>query len=442
MEGHATSQPVDLAARMLGLPGFRVLAAGEVGDELELLIETVETVTGCPRCGVIATAHGRRPHLVRDVAAGGRRVALVWSKRLWRCEEALCPQRTWSETSTAIAPRAALTERARVWACREVGQRGQTVAAVAALLTVGWGVVMRAVRAYGQPLVEDLERLAAVTGLGVDEHAWLRANARRHTQFVTGVVDLTPGRPARLLDVTQGRSGKVYADWIQAREETWRERITIAALDPFRGYATALSTELPHATRVLDAFHVVKLANAAVDDVRRRVQQETLGHRGHKDDPLYEVRRLLRKGAERLTPRQRARLDAALRAGDPDGAVTLAYACAQQVRAIYHAPTPMQGRALAEKLVATLPSCPIPEIARLGRTLRSWRTELLAYFDTAGTSNGPTEAINLVIEKIRRNAHGFRNFANYRLRLLLHCGVTWNTQSTPRIRSRRPRFVA
>jgi transposase len=64
---------------------------------------------------------------------------------------------------------------------------------------------------------------------------------------------------------------------------------------PFRGYATALTTNLPHAVRVLDAFQVVRLGSAAVDDVRRRRQQETLGRRGHRDDPLYRNRGLLRR---------------------------------------------------------------------------------------------------------------------------------------------------
>ena len=53
-----------------------------------------------------------------------------------------------------------------------------------------------------------------------------------------------------------------------------------ASLDPFRGYATALTTQLPDAIRVLDPFHVVKLGLDCVDQVRRRVQQNTLGHRG------------------------------------------------------------------------------------------------------------------------------------------------------------------
>jgi transposase len=234
------------------------------------------------------------------------------------------------------------------------------VAAVARELGVGWGTVWRAVQEYGTPLVEDPHRLDDVTALGVDEHVWQHAGPKRRTRFATGIVDLTPGRRARPLNVVEGRTGKVYADWLAEREQEWRERIAVAALDPFRGYASALCTELPHAIRVLDAFHVVQLGNTAVDDVRRRVQREQLGHRGHKHDPLYRVRRLLRRGAETLTDKQRARLEAALQAGDPNWEVTIAWHCAQRLRAIYHAPTPAHGRVLAERLLELLPTCPIP----------------------------------------------------------------------------------
>jgi hypothetical protein len=61
-----------LSALMLGLAGFVVLAAAEYGGELELLVESAETVAGCPGCGVLATAHGRRDHLVRDIPVAGR----------------------------------------------------------------------------------------------------------------------------------------------------------------------------------------------------------------------------------------------------------------------------------------------------------------------------------------------------------------------------------
>ena len=96
----------------------------------------------------------------------------------------------------------------------------------------------------------------------------------------------------------------------------------------------------------------------------------------------------------RLTPRQQERLREAFVADEAHISVDVAYHCAQQVREVFHQATPAQGRRLAAHLIESLPRCPIPEIARLGRTLRKWKDAFLAYFDTGGASNGPTEAIN------------------------------------------------
>ncbi|NYJ68775.1 transposase [Pseudoclavibacter chungangensis] len=82
-----------------------------------------------------------------------------------------------------------------------------------------------------------------------------------------------------------------------------RDGVQIATLDPFAGYKKALDDELDDATAALDAFHVVKLGTAAVDEVRRRVQQDLHGHRGRKGDPLYAIRNILRTGREKLTDR-------------------------------------------------------------------------------------------------------------------------------------------
>jgi len=126
-------------------------------------------------------------------------------------------------------------------------------------------------------------------------------------------------------------------------------------------------------------------------------------------------------------------MDACLAAGDPNWEVTIAWQCYQQLRAVYHQKRSADGKNLALKVLAAFASCPVAEIARLGRTLRAWRQQFLAYFDTGGVSNGGTEAINLLIEKTRRLAHGFRNFDNYRLRILLAAGgyKPWRTRPTP-----------
>lgn len=144
-------------------------------------------------------------------------------------------------------------------------------------------------------------------------------------------------------------------------------------------------------------------------------------HRGRKGDPLFGIRRTLQIGAEHLSDKQSARLDAKLIAGDPDHEVTLAWKCYQKLRNIYHA-RPGRGRELVNEVIASFSSCPIPEVARLGRTLKQWKTAILAYSDTNSASIGPTEAINGVIETTRRIARDFRNFTNYRLRCLLAAG--------------------
>ena len=109
----------------------------------------------------------------------------------------------------------------------------------------------------------------------------------------------------------------------------------VATLDPFRGYGNAIRDELEDAVAVLDAFHVVKLGLQAMEETRRRVQQEQLGHRGRKNDPLYRIRNALRAGAEKLTERQIDRIDAGLQAGDPNWEVTIAWQAYQRLRSAF-----------------------------------------------------------------------------------------------------------
>jgi transposase len=429
---------------MLGLPGFVVLAVSDHEGELEQAIETTADLVPCPVCGAVAELHDRRPVWVRDLPAGGRPVTLVWVKRVWRCAHRLCPQRTWTETSDMIAPRASLTGRARAEICRRVGEDGASVAAVAREFGIGWRTAMGAVREHGTPRVDDPARLDGVTALGLDETAFTAATATQPTSFVTGIVDLTRrGGPARLLDVVAERNASALIAWLGERDRAWRAGISTTALDPYRGYATALRTSLPHAVRVLDAFHVVRLGFAAVDDVRRRIQHEQTGHRGRAGDPLYRIRRLLRRGHDHHSQRSWARLLAGLDAGDTkDEQLARTWIAAQELRLLFSCRDRARAQHALYRWLAYCADADIPELARLARTIDSWSDELLAYFDTNGLSNGPTEAINLLIKKIKRVGHGFRNFDNYRLRLLLHCGVDWNTIRATPIRGRLPRLVA
>ena len=200
---------------------------------------------------------------------------------------------------------------------------------------------------------------------------------------------------------------------------------------------------LDHARRVADPFHVERVGNRCLDKVRRRVQQETLGHRGRKHDPLYRIRKLLLTGDERLDDRGRDRMLLGLRVGDPQDEVLGAWLAKESVRDIYLAQSWRDARTLLDKAAKACLADDVPEIVTLGKTLTSWRREILAHHST-GASNGPTEGLNLCVKKVKRCGHGFRTFEHYRLRVLLHAGgITWPQRPRPpRIRTRAPYSVA
>ena len=143
------------ATVMLGLDGLVLLVVSERDRELEQVVETTTSTARCASCGASAGVHARRPVWVRDLPAGGRPVTLVWVKRVWRCPVSSCPRVTWTESHPEIRARSSWTERARVEACRRVGEDGHSVAQVAAAFGVGWATVMAAVRDHGLPLVQD-----------------------------------------------------------------------------------------------------------------------------------------------------------------------------------------------------------------------------------------------------------------------------------------------
>ena len=402
------------------------MSAVRTPDALMLDIESCNRFAGCPGCGV-AQGHGRVVVEVIDAPWAGVPVRIRWHKRRWICRETTCQIATFIEQNHSVcAPRARLGVRAIRWAIRQLRFEGATIAGLARQLATTWNTVWSHIKPCLQAVSDDPARFAGVQVLGVDEHVWHHQDRRRRgPRELTGIADLTRGKDhptARLLDLVPGRSGTVYKNWLAERGKDFRAGVRIATLDPFQGYKNAIDDQLQDATSVLDAFHIVKLAGDALDEVRRRVQQETLGHRGRTGDPLYQIRNLLRASRDRLTKRQQERLRAAFTADEAHISVEVAYRCVQHVRDVFHQNTPAQGRRLATHLVESLPMCPIPNIARLGRTLRKWKDAFLAYCDTGGASNGPTEAINGIIELGRRITRGYRNPTNYQLRMLLIAG--------------------
>jgi len=414
------TNPIRVCELLVGLPDVNVLGVEEADPDgpVRVHVETRGPRPRCPRCGGRVGVKDRPTVELADLPVFGRPARLLWRKHRWVCVDESCPVRTWTGEDRRIAPaRLALTDRAGRWVTIQVGRCGRTVNEVAEELGCDWHTVNDAVIAYGEALVDgDPDRIGDVTALGLDETLFCRQGRWRRQAWSTSIVDVRAGR---LLDVVEGRDATGASGWLAARGDAWCQRIAWATLDLSGPYRKVFDTTLPDATQVADPFHVVRLANSKLDECRRRIQNETLGHRGRKRDPLYRIRRLLTKADERLTDTGRTKLLGLLAAGDPRGEVKTAWHAKEVVRQIY---THTDGD-LADEFVARLGrdlqdrSCPV-EVRSLGRTMIRWKDQITAWH-RAHVSNSPTEAANNLIKRIKRIAFGFRRFRNYRIRAVL-----------------------
>ena len=425
------TEPTRMCELLVGLPEVHVLGIEEPpGALLRIHIETRGRQVGCPECGVVAHVKDRPIVELVDLAAFGRPSRLVWHKVRWWCPEPSCPMRSWTEDDRRIAPpRMAMSDRAGRWVTEQVGRHARSVNEVAVELGCDWHTINDTVLAYGTALVDDdPKRFGTVRALGLDEVLFVRVGPYRRQHFSTSIVDV---EASQLLDVVPGRSGRGPTEWLEAQGKAWRDQVRFATLDLSGPYRAVFDALVPEATQVADPFHVVKLSNTKLDECRRRVQNETMGHRGHKADPLYRCRRLLTKADERLGEAGKEKLLGLLRAGDPRGEVTATWHAKEAVRELYaHADADLALEWL-ERLVVDMADQDNPiEVRSLGRTLGRWKHQIVSWHH-AHVSNGPTEAANNLIKRVKRAAFGFTSFRNYRIRALLYAGKpNWSLLAT------------
>jgi transposase len=414
------TDPSEIVQALVGLKDVRVLHYKRSGPNVELMIEQVVSDVRCPACGGRVRVKERPVVRYVDLPVYGVAMQLGWKKHRMRCGNPACPKETFVLQDHRIAAKnCLLTTRAAKWATLQVGS-GRTVSEVAGELDCDWHTVNDAVMTYGQALLDaDRKRLNRTTAIGLDETSFTRLGSRGYRDYATTVADV---ENHQIIEILPSRNYAEVAAWIDKQPRAWKERIRFGALDMSATYAAVFSVVLPQAAQVVDAFHAVALANRCLDDVRRRVQAEQLGHRGRRDDPLYRARRVLLVGEERLGADATQRLESLLSLGDPNAEVAIAYRIKERLRDFYRTSEGDEARRLLDELVRhCLKRAMPPEVQKLGRTLRRWFDKICNYH-IAKVTNGPTEALNNLIKRIKRIGFGFRNFENYRIRALLYAG--------------------
>ena len=364
---------------------------------------------------------------VIDAPWAGVPARIRWFKRRWICREHTCQIATFTEQNHSVcAPRARLSVRAIRWAIRQLRFEGATISGLARQLGTTWNTVWSHIKPCLQAASDDPARFAGVQVLGVDEHVWHHQDRRRRgPREFTGIVDLTRGEDHPTARLSGPGPGKV---WHRVQELVGRARRRL----PCRG-ANRDAGSLPGTARTplmassktqpasstlftsSSSLATLSMRYVVASSKTRPVTADARGIPSIKSGFFCAPRVIGSRSANKndsVRPSRQMRRISVLKSPTFTG----------QVREVFHQDTPAQGRRLAAHLVERLPTCPIPEIARLGRTLRKWKDAFLAYFDTGGASNGPTEAINGIIELGRRTARGYRNPTNYQLRMLLIAG--------------------
>ena len=413
----------------LGLDALGLTAVGQYLTAKRAVIECRMPIgfedPFCKACGAQGQARGTVARRLAHVPVGWRPTQLLVRLRRFACTHC---RRVWRQDTSSLAePRARLTRSAVEWGLRALALECMSVSRVAAALGISWHTANNAILTSAQAtLLDDPHRFDGVEVLGVDEHVW--RHTRRGDRYVTVIIDLTPVRdrsgPARLLDVVPGRSKKVLKTWLSQRDQDWRGRVEVVAMDGFTGFKSAAGEELPQARAVMDPFHVVSLAGDKLDQCRRRVQRAITGRRGRAGDRLYRARRTLLTGAGLLTDAQVGRLET-LFADDRHAAVQAAWGVYQRLIQAYRADDPGLGKYLMQRLIDSLRQA-IPEgleeIQTLARPLISRSQNVLAYFAHPVPPTTPRQAINGRLEHLRGIALDFRNLTSYTIRSLIHTG--------------------
>ncbi|MFE4824696.1 ISL3 family transposase [Streptomyces sp. NPDC056704] len=410
---------------LLDLDGVSVVRVERLagGGRRVHLVTADEAARACPACGVFATrVKGSAVTRPRDLPYGESGLEFRWHKRRWWCREAGCPRRSFTEQIPQIPAGARL----RGAAGRRIRDAGCTVIQAARDLHLSWPTVMEAFRAQAREVTEGPLPQVAVLGIDETRRGWPRWERDADTgkwrltrdRWHTGFVDALGH--GGLLGQVEGRTAADVLAWLATTDLDWRRGIGHVAIDMSATYRAAIRIGLPHVTVVVDHFHVVQLANKMLSMVRRRTTAESRGRRGGTSDPEWKARRRLLLGREDLTDDQFATMwNTLLSEGKIRQTLLTAWIAKENLRTLLALARTGAGRHRVGrarwKFLTWCADSDIPEVRRLATTGDRWWPEVAAFIRT-GHSNAKSEGINRVIKLIARNAFGFRNPANQRLR--------------------------
>lgn len=389
-----------LVYHAFGVRGYRYLKTEYLKGEVVFTIELPRESYRCPVCeSEDVIGRGQKPRRFRTVSIGSKAVSLVLAIPRVECRGCGAVQ----QVRLGFAdPRVSYTKAFERYAL-ELSQY-MTIKDVAGHLGISWDVIKEIQKKdlqqrFGKPKLKHLRRIA------IDEIS----TAKGH-RYLTIVMDLDSGA---VVHVGKGKGGDALTDfWKRLRYS--HAKIEAVAIDMSPAYIDAVLTHLPGAALVFDRFHVIKLYNDKLSELRRAMYHE-LKDTMHKE-VLKGVRWLLLKRPENLNPARKEpqRLQEALRLNQP---LAIAYYLKEDLNEIWEQEDQEAAQALLLEWIAYAEATGIGMLKKFAQTLRVHAWQILAWYDHP-ISTGPLEGTNNKIKTMKRQAYGFRDQEFLRLKIL------------------------
>ena len=385
---------------ILGLPDYEITGIEEAAGQIRIQARLKGTVN-CPHCGSSTLRiKDRRIRRLRHESWGTRHSVMELETRKWRCRE--CGRSFW-QRFPGIQPRMRATEPFRRAVCQKhfdgisrsrLGEREHLSSATIERWFL-WYLELLA----GERIARQCPQI-----LGIDEHFFTRRRG-----YATTFCDL---KNHKVYDVVAGRSEAALESYLERLEG--KQQVQLVCMDLAPGYRALVRKHFPGAQIVADRFHVIRTLNHHFLACWKHIDPAGARHRG--------LLSLMRRHCHHLSSEQHARLAEYLRRTPVLEAIyrfkqRLAYLLLEKGR------NQARCRKLAQRFlrdVAALRCCGLAPLVTLGDTLYAWREEIAAMWRFT-RNNGITEGFHTKMEVLQRQAYGFRNFQNYRLRVKVMC---------------------
>ena len=383
-----------------GIRGYEYTRTEYQGGEVTFTIRQEPGTFRCEACGSRdVRPKGRVPRRFRSLPIGGRATFVLLP--IPRVECRACGATRQVEVPFAEARRSYTKSFERY--ALELSRR-MTIRDVAHHLGVSWDVIKDLQkrdlsRRYARPKLKHLRHIA------IDEIAVAKGH-----RYLTVVMDLDSGA---VVFVGDGKGADALRPfWKRLRPS--KAVIEAVAMDMSAAYRQAVSAHLPKATIVFDHFHVIKLFNDKLSDLRRALYREATEVM-HKA-VLKGTRWLLLKNPENLDEEkdEKRRLEEALALNKP---LAVAYYLKEDLRRFWEQPGKRFATTFLDGWIRRAAASGIKMLQQMAKTLAAHRSGLLAYYDAMITS-GPMEGTNNKIKTMKRQAYGFRDREFFKLKIL------------------------